>query len=144
MAAGNVNVLVPPRLGRLTRFLRWFIRNEIGAAGVVDRTVSRGLDVWGHVAVSFFKYTGPNPYATGGDPQSAQAFKLGVLEYIDIGPATNAGLTLAVVLVYDHVNSKMQAFWQNPTDGANEGLKEVDNGTDLSGFTARGVAMGRG
>lgn len=113
-------------------------------AGVVNKDVTRGLDVWGHTVVSPFSYVGPNPYATGGDAQAANVFKLGVLENVDIGPGVSANGVQAVVFSYNYVTGKMQAFWQNPTAGASEALQEVDNGTDLSGFVARGVAFGKG
>lgn len=114
--------------------------------GVVTRNVSpsRGMDVWGHFAISPFRYVGPNPYATGGDPILAQQFKLGVVEFIDIGVGIKADGTAAIVFCYNPATAMMQAFWQNPTAGASEALQEVDNGTDLSGYTAFGMAMGKG
>lgn len=117
------------------------------AAGVVTRNPSsnpRGMDAWGHSAICPFSYAGPNPYATGGDAITAQQFKLGVIEYIDIGPGVSANTVQAVIWAWNPTTSKLQAYWQNPTAGANEALQEVDNGTDLSGFTALGIAFGKG
>lgn len=113
-------------------------------AGVVNKDITRGLDVWGHSAVSPFSYVGPNPYPTGGDAQAAQVFKLGVVECVDIGVGVNVATTAAVVFSYNYATGKIQAYWQTPTAGANAALAEVDNGTDLSGFTARGIAFGKG
>jgi hypothetical protein len=112
------------------------------AAGVLSRTVSRGKDVWGHVAVMPFSYVGPNPYATGGESHPANDFKLGVIEYCPAFLGVNSAGTLAVVFQYDIANSKMQAFWQNELTAS--GLVEVANGTDLSGYTGRGMAYGKG
>jgi hypothetical protein len=112
------------------------------AAGVLSRTVSRGLDAWGHVAVSFFSYVGPNPYATGGESHPAGDFKLGVVEEVPAFLGVSADTTQAIVFQYNVATSKMQAFWQNEL--AASALVEVANGTDLSGFTGRGHAMGKG
>ncbi len=112
------------------------------AAGVLSRTVSRGKDVWGHVAVMPFSYVGPTSYSTGGESQPASAFKLGVIEYCPAFLGVNAGGTLAVVYQYNIATSKMQAFWQN--EAAASALVEVAAATDLSGYTGRGMAYGKG
>jgi hypothetical protein len=112
------------------------------AAGVLSLTVERGMDVWGHHAVSSFSYVGPNPYATGGEALSAQAFKLGVVEIVPAFLGVNSGGTAAVVFQYNYGTGKMQAFWQNEV--AASALVEVANGTDLSGYTGRGFAYGKG
>jgi hypothetical protein len=112
------------------------------AAGVLSRTVSRGKDVWGHVAVMPFSYVGPTSYATGGEAQAASAFKLGVVEYCPAFLGVNSGGTAAIVYQYNIGTSKMQAFWQNELVAS--GLVEVTAGTDLSGYTGRGMAYGKG
>lgn len=114
------------------------------AVGVVSRNVSpsRGMDVYGHSAVCPFNYVGPNPYATGGDPVTPQQFKLGVIEFIDIGLGVSADTLTAVLFTYNFTTAKMQAY--QSTTGAPNALVEVANGTDLSGFTARGYAFGKG
>lgn len=132
---------------RFRATLRHLWYDQFGGVGVVTRNPTpnpRGMDAWGHYAICPFSYVGPNPYLTGGDPVTAQQFKLGVLEYLDMGPAINAGNTACVLMGLNPGTMKIQAFWQNPTDGANEALKEVDNNTDLSGFTAVGIAFGKG
>ena len=112
------------------------------AAGVLSRTVSRGKDVWGHVAVMPFSYLGPTSYSTGGEAQSAQAFKLGVVEYCPHFLGVNSGGTAAIVYQYNIATAKMQAFWQNELTAS--ALVEVTSGVDLSGYTGRGIAYGKG
>lgn len=128
------------------RWLKSFLQSPDGllwAAGVVT-LVNRRLDAWGHTVASPFQYVGPNPYATGGDAVTAQQFKLGVIEYVEIALGLKADTTAAVAFMYNQTTGKMQAFWQTPTAGANAPLAEVDNGTDLSGYTAQGIAFGKG
>jgi hypothetical protein len=112
------------------------------AAGVLSRTVARGKDVWGHTAIMPFSYVGPNPYATGGEAQAASAFKLGAVECCPAFLGVNSGGTAAVVFQYNITTSKMQCFWQDELTAS--ALVEVTNGTDLSGYTGRGIAYGKG
>jgi hypothetical protein len=111
-------------------------------AGVLSRTVSRGKDVWGHVAVMPFSYVGPSSYVTGGESHPAGDFKLGVIEYCPSFLGVNSGGTLAVIFQYNIGTSKMQAFWQN--EAASSALVEVPNATNLSAYTGRGMAYGKG
>ena len=112
------------------------------AAGVLSLQVSRGLDVWGHTAVSPFSYVGPNPYVTAGEAIAANQFKLGQVEEIPPFLGVNVATTAAVVFQYNCTTGKMQAFWQNEVVAS--ALVEVANGTDLSGYAGRGRAYGKG
>lgn len=112
------------------------------AAGVVNKNVSRGLDVWGHFAVCPFSYVGPNPYATGGESIVDSVFKLGDIEYVTPIIAFSADRTQAVLFQYDPVSNKMMAYWGNTTPAGV--LPEVTNATDLSGFSGLGMAFGKG
>lgn len=112
------------------------------AAGVLSRTVSRGKDVWGHVAVLPFSYYGPTSYSTGGESLLANAFKLGVIECIPEFLGVNSAGTLAVVYRYNYATEKMQAFWQNEATAS--ALVEVAATTDLSVYIGRGIAYGKG
>lgn len=112
------------------------------AAGVVNRNVTRGKDVWGHHAVIPFSYYGPTSYSTGGEAIAANAFKLGVIEVIPEFLGVNSAATLAVVYRYNYATGKMQAFWQN--EAAASALVEVTATTDLSLYTGRGLAFGKG
>jgi hypothetical protein len=111
-------------------------------AGTLSRTISRGKDVWGHVAVMPFSYLGPASYVTGGESHPASDFKLGVIEYCPAFLGVNSGGTLAIVFQYNISTSKMQAFWQNELTAS--ALVEVDSGTDISAYTGRGMAFGKG
>lgn len=95
---------------------------------------SRGLSM--HVQ---FQYSGPNPYATGGDAIAAGAIKLGAIEYMPPVMAVNG--TNAVMLVYNATTGKIMAFW---CAGSGAALVEVTNGTNLSGYVATMIAEGRG
>jgi hypothetical protein len=112
------------------------------AAGVVSRTITRGKDVWGHTAVMPFSYYGPTSYVAGGEAIAANAFKLGVIEEIPAFLGVNAAGTLAVVYQYNYATGKMQAFYQN--EAAASALVEVAAATDLSLYTGRGRAYGKG
>lgn len=132
-------------LNPVMKHLQFLVQGGVYLApGVVNKNSSRGMDVWGHFAVCPFSYIGPTVYAAGGDAQAANVFKLGVVEYVEIGVGVSANGLQAVIYVYNNATNKMQAFWQTPTAGANAPLAEVDNGTDLSGFTAFGLAFGKG
>lgn len=113
------------------------------AAGTVARNVSpsRGMDVYGHSAVCPFQYTGPSTYPTGGDPQAAGVFKLGVVEAIGDFLGVNAGGTAAISFHYNCATNKMQAFWDN---GVGAAMSEVTNNTDLSAYVGNSVAYGKG
>lgn len=120
-------------------------------AGTITYPYQRGKDVWGHSAVVPIQYTGPTAYATGGDVAFvAGLMKLGSIEVLlgglAIDAAAGAGVH-AVVFVYNPSSSvagnvpALQAYW---CAGAGAALVEVTNGTDLSGYTATILAMGKG
>lgn len=79
------------------------------------------------------QYTGPSSYVTGGDAFVAADVKLSHLTEIFFGLAVNAGGTIRGLL-YDSTNNTV--LWYVLDTGA-----EVANGTDLSGFSARFLAV---
>ena len=101
----------------------------------LDLTIARtGPQYWGAYRAVPFKLTGPSSYATGGISHPAKDFGLGV---VDIVPEVILHSGTAVRLaVYDYTNEKWVVYV--PNTGA-----EVANGTDLSTFTGRAVALGR-
>lgn len=112
------------------------------AVGFVTRnsSPSRGMDVYGHSAVCPFLYTGPTAYATPGEAIAASAFKLGLVENIPDFIMINVAGS-AVMAHYNVTTGRFRAFWPN---GAGAPMVEVADGTDLSGYTGRSLAFGRG
>ncbi len=79
------------------------------------------------------QYTGPASYVTGGDPWVAGDVKLSHLTEIFFGLAVNGAGTIRGLL-YDSTNDTVLWF---VLDTGNE----VANGTDLSGFNSRFLAV---
>lgn len=79
-------------------------------------------------------YTGPASYVTGGDPFVAADVKLGTLQHVDFGIATNGSATR--LLTYDRTNGKV--MWWVPSTGA-----EVANAQDMSAYTCTFEAVGK-
>lgn len=100
----------------------------------IDRTIGNFHDRSNSYLRKIGKYTGPNPYATGGDSFLPSDLGLGVLEHLDFGTATNG--TLFRTLVWRTDTQKV--MWIDATNGT-----EIANGTDLSGYTVRFEAVGR-
>jgi len=97
-------------------------------------TATRPKDVWSTHKVWVDQYTGPSSYVTGGDALVPADVHLGDIELILFELAINAGGTIYGP-VYDTTNQKV--LWYVLDTGA-----EVANGTDLSGFSARLLAIG--
>lgn len=94
----------------------------------------RNLDVTSTHRLWVDTYTGPASYATGGDSFVPGDVKLGVIDALLFELARNAA-GLIYGIRYDYTNQ--MAIWYVLTTGA-----EVANGTDLSGYSARFVAVG--
>ncbi len=105
-------------------------------AANVDFTKFRGEDGSNTKRRMQAIYTGPASYATGGDPFLPADIKLGQIDYLDLGTATDAPFTTAYTLVYDYVNQTI--IWLVTTTGL-----QAAAATNLSGFTARFEAIGR-
>lgn len=77
-----------------------------------------------------------NTYATGGIALTPQTLGLGTLDIIlfDMGEGASDG----TIFRYDYTNQKVKAY----VPVAAFGLIEVTNGTDLSTYTARYLAVG--
>jgi hypothetical protein len=98
----------------------------------IDIQVARNQTVAGLYRVLPFKATGPSSYATGGHAVKTQfPFEPEVLP--DLLLQDGASTRLAV---YEYDLDRYVIYV--PNTGA-----EVANGTDLSTFTARGVAWGK-
>lgn len=103
----------------------------------LNRNVVQLFDRWGAHEARVLAYTGPSSYATGGDTLPGASISLGKQVEAVVGLViVNAALNAIRVGVYDHTNGKI--LWFVPNTGA-----EVANGTDLSGFTGRFVALGK-
>lgn len=94
----------------------------------------RNLDVLSTHHAYIDTYTGPASYVTGGDSLVPGDLKLGVIDAIFFTVA-RSGTTIRL-LVYDKTNEKV--LWFVPNTGA-----EVAAATDLSGFTADMLALGK-
>lgn len=111
------------------------------AAMLIDRNIARGLNALGYWIGVIFKITGPSSYTTGGEALVASDLKLGVIEYVADVHLRNA-TTSAVIGRFDYTNNKMQFFWDSAS--ATVPLEEVASTTDLSAYTGRAVAFGKG
>lgn len=80
------------------------------------------------------RYTGPSSYTTGGDSLVPQELKLGQIAILLFELGIDSGGTI-YGLEYDVDNEVV--LWYVLDTGA-----EVANGTDLSGFNARFLAVG--
>lgn len=113
------------------------------AVTTYDIYAGRGIDAWGHYHLSPVRITGPTTYTTGGDALAAGSVKLGVIEGMLGGLAiATTGAATAVIFAYNRLTGKMQAFWQTGAAAA-AALPEVDNGTDLSDYTADVLFYGK-
>jgi hypothetical protein len=96
----------------------------------LDRTIGNYFDSSSSFLRRVAKWTGPNPYVTGGEAITAQTFGLGRIICLLTGPAVDAagGIRLAV---YNPTTGKVMWY----VDGA-AGFVEVANGVNLSTFSA--------
>ena len=78
-------------------------------------------------------YTGPNPYAAGGDSITPSEVGLGVIQFLHFENPVDATPTCRLV-TFDHANGK--AIWFDPADGTELGA------VDLSGYSCRFRAFG--
>jgi len=111
----------------------------LGTVTQVDNTV------WGNKRIKTYDIqltTGAN-YTTGGETLTAATVGLRNVENVlSVGGAKNAAGTLAHGVVYDYVNSKLQAI---ETGAAVDGpFKEASSNADLSLYTVRITFIGHG
>lgn len=92
-----------------------------------------------------YDVTFDNSYPTGGETLGPTELQLDSVDIIEAGPiARNAAGTSAVPVGYDYTNSKLQAYRYDGASAGKAFLEEVANTVDLSTFTVRIRAVGRG
>lgn len=92
--------------------------------------LGRGLPSIPHIV----QYTGPNPYATGGDPLTPAMLGLTEIHFVDV---TGAG---GYIVEYDYTNQKVKFYRQTAATSA---LIEVSNGVDVSAGVMRALVFGK-
>ena len=82
-------------------------------------------------------------YATGGETLDTDTIGKGFNEIIAITPQISAdAVNYGYIVAYDRTNSKLKAFYCDSDYASERPLKEVPNGTDLSGVTVTLVILG--
>lgn len=100
----------------------------------VDVTLYPFCDLTAQMQVRSGQLTGPNPYATGGDPVNVgDDLKLSEVFLFLVEPPSNG--TVIRLVKYDYATNKLKWF-----DLAGN---EIANGTDLSTYTARFLCTGK-
>lgn len=99
----------------------------------IDLEIARKYSTAGLYRICPFKATGPSSYATGGHVAGSKQFGMEVEVVPDLILQNGSATRLAV---YSYSAGKYVIYV--PDTGA-----EVANGTDLSGYSARGVVFGR-
>lgn len=93
--------------------------------------------------VSIVDVTFDSSYPAGGEAVTAADFGLNtirtVLPAVAVDPDTADN---ALVVAFDHTNSKILLFWANNDGGADGPLIEVADTTDVAAYTARLVVYG--
>lgn len=96
--------------------------------------------VMGDLRVASGTITFDSSYPTDGEALTAATLGLQSLSVFLPTPAQDANG--AVVVGYDHTNSKVKAYWVDTTvDGAE--MAEVADTTNLSGYSFRFMAFGK-
>lgn len=95
----------------------------------LDRSVGNYFDSSSSFLRRVARWTGPNPYATGGEAITAATFGLGKIVAILGGTANDAAGALRLA-VYNPTTGKIAWY----VDGA-AGFVEVANGVNLSTFS---------
>lgn len=102
--------------------------------------------VWGNKRVKFRKVTFDSSYPTGGEAVAAADFGLKQLGSVIVqGAARKSDSTDAVLVSFDHTNSKLVCYRQKDpaaTGGADIALPEVANTTSLASYSVHVVAIG--
>jgi hypothetical protein len=96
----------------------------------LDRSVGNYFDASSSFLRRVARWTGPNPYVSGGEPVSAATFGLGKIIVILGGQALDAAGGVRLSL-YNPTTGKMMWY----VDGA-AGFVEVAGGVNLSTFSA--------
>lgn len=104
----------------------------------LDRTVGNYYDSSSSFLRRVAKWTGPNPYATGGEALTPATFGLGKILVFLSATAVDATGVNARVLVHNPTTGKLQWFVATAA-----GLEEVANGTNLSTFAAGFEVIGQ-
>lgn len=99
----------------------------------ITKTVARLQDDAGIRRRVVAQYTGPNPYAAGGDSILPGDVNLGTIEFFACEPLVNA-TPVCLITKYNYATNKLQIF---DMAGAESGA------VDLSGYTARFEAIGK-
>lgn len=87
-------------------------------------------------------FTFSNSYTTGGEAISGSTFGLDIqLDYVQVNPATKSDDSRVIVTALNAAGTKIMAY--GLAAGAT-GLTEIANTGDLSTFTARVRAVGKG
>lgn len=109
-------------------------------AATLDLTVVEPNDVFGKRRVVIGKYTGPTSYPNGaddGDPLLPAELGLGSIDIILFeNPDDNGASPDMRAVKYN--TSTQRVLWFTTSDG-----EQVANGTNLSSFSCRFVAIGR-
>lgn len=104
----------------------------------LDRSIGNYFDSSTSFLRRVARWTGPNPYVTGGEPITAGLFGLGRIVAALYGLAVDAGGTTAHQLVFNPATQKLMWFDATPS-----GYREITNGTDLSMFSAPFEVIGQ-
>ena len=105
-------------------------------------TVSRVTrSTFGNKRVVVADVTFDNSYTTGGLALTATTLGLRKVEAV-LGVTAVSSTPTKFDAAYDYTNSKLLAYGTNATPGAAVADVQVTNGTDLSTFTVRLVALG--
>src|SRR5262245_24646009 len=106
----------------------------------ITRTTVEGDDVFGKRRVYFGVYTGPNPYLNGaddGDSFTPAEVNLGSIDLLVFeNPTDTSNPKDMRAVAYDYTTQRV--LWFTTSDG-----EQVANGTNLSTFSCRFVAIGR-
>jgi len=100
----------------------------------IDRRIGNYFDNSGSFLRRVARWTGPNPYVTGGETISAATFGLGTIICAMFTEAIDAAGANYRTPVWNPTTGKLQWF---------SGATEVTNGTDLSGFAAQFEIIGQ-
>lgn len=103
----------------------------------LDRTIGNYFDSSSSFLRRVARWTGPNPYVSGGEPITAQTFGLGKILAFLGGTAVDAAGAVRLI-VYNPTTGKVMWY----VDGA-AGFVEVANGVNLSTFTAPFEVIGQ-
>jgi len=101
----------------------------------IDRSVGNYFDHSGSFIRRVARWTGPNPYATGGEVATPATFGLGIIVAFLLSEGTNAAGSGTMTPVWNATTQKLQWF---TAAGA-----EVTGGTDLSGYSAGFEVIGQ-